>query len=104
MATGQTSYNDLRLRLSDGTITRNAAHLDSGGLLGPHIEPLKARLGQMLGSGANAGAEVARRVRLLSCGRPATSGEIPGGNAAGRVLLRCADSALSSNVFSSGVM
>lgn len=32
VATGQTNYNDLRLRLSDGTTTRNAAHLDSGGV------------------------------------------------------------------------
>lgn len=32
IATGQTSFNDLRLRISDGTTTRNIAHLDSGGV------------------------------------------------------------------------
>lgn len=32
IATGQTSFNDLRLRISDGTVTRNMAHLDSGGV------------------------------------------------------------------------
>lgn len=32
VATGQTSFNDLRLRISDGTVTRNVAHLDSGGV------------------------------------------------------------------------
>lgn len=32
VATGQTSYNDLRLRITDGTTIRNIAHLDSGGV------------------------------------------------------------------------
>ncbi len=32
VATGQTTFNDLRLRISDGTTIRNVAHLDSGGV------------------------------------------------------------------------
>lgn len=32
VASGQTTFNDLRLRISDGTTTRNAAHLDTGGV------------------------------------------------------------------------
>ncbi len=44
------------------------ANLDSGGLLGPHIQPLLGRLGRLLGSADDAGAEVARRIRIQTVG------------------------------------
>ena len=50
------------------TMQHLLAKLDSGGLLGPHIAPLAARLAQMLGSGANADTEVAKRIRVLTVG------------------------------------
>jgi predicted DNA-binding transcriptional regulator YafY len=68
------------------TMQHLLAHLDSGGLLGPHIEPLKARLGQMLGSGANAGAEVARRIHVQTVG--ARKLHLPQFQAVGSALLR----------------
>lgn len=68
------------------TMQHLLAHLDSGGLLGPHIEPLAARLGQMLGSGANAGAEVARRIRVQTVG--ARKVHLPHFQAVGSALLR----------------
>jgi predicted DNA-binding transcriptional regulator YafY len=42
------------------------ASLDHGGLIGPHIEPLRARLTAMLGTGDASAAEVRKRVRLLA--------------------------------------
>ena len=39
------------------------ANLDTGGLLGPHIRPLLARLGHILGTADDSAAEVARRRR-----------------------------------------
>ncbi len=44
------------------------SHLDSGGLLGPHIAPLRQRLTQMLEKGLQAPADVARRIRVLTQG------------------------------------
>ncbi len=44
------------------------ANLDSSGLLGPHIQPLLGRLGRLLGSADDAGAEVARRIRIQTVG------------------------------------
>jgi predicted DNA-binding transcriptional regulator YafY len=41
-------------------------HLDAGGLLAPHIAPLEDRLRKMLGRGSSAGAEVSRRIRVMS--------------------------------------
>ena len=43
-------------------------HLDGGGLLGPHIRPLLARLGALLGSADNPADEVVRRVRIAAVG------------------------------------
>jgi predicted DNA-binding transcriptional regulator YafY len=40
--------------------------LDKGGLIGPHIAPLRARLAAILGSGEASAAEVRKRVRLIS--------------------------------------
>lgn len=39
--------------------------LDTGGLLGPHVQPLMARLNGLLGSADNTADEVRRRIRVL---------------------------------------
>jgi predicted DNA-binding transcriptional regulator YafY len=44
------------------------ANLDSGGLLGPHLQPLLARLGHILGSADDSAGEVARRIRIQTVG------------------------------------
>ena len=44
------------------------ANLDTGGLLGPHIRPLLARLGHILGTADDSAAEVARRIRIQTVG------------------------------------
>lgn len=40
--------------------------LDHGGLIGPHIAPLRARLAAILGTGEASAAEVRKRIRLLA--------------------------------------
>jgi predicted DNA-binding transcriptional regulator YafY len=40
--------------------------LDEGGLIGPHIAPLRARLMAILGTGEASAAEVRKRIRLLA--------------------------------------
>ena len=40
--------------------------LDQGGLIGPHIAPLRARLTAILGTGEASAAEVRKRIRLLA--------------------------------------
>jgi predicted DNA-binding transcriptional regulator YafY len=40
--------------------------LDQGGLIGPHIAPLRSRLTAILGTGEASAAEVRKRVKLLS--------------------------------------
>ncbi len=62
------------------------ASLDAGGLLGPHIEPLMKRLHKLLGSGAPARADVARRIRVLTVG--ARRMHLPHFQALGSALLR----------------
>src|SRR6185436_13305866 len=42
------------------------ASLDHGGLIGPHIAPLRARLAVILGTGEVSAAEVHKRIRLLA--------------------------------------
>ena len=44
------------------------ASLDHGGLIGPHIAPLVARLDAILGAGDASVAEVRKRIRLISFG------------------------------------
>lgn len=68
------------------TMQHLLAHLDTGGLLGPHIAPLAERLHKMLGSGVRASAEVARRIRVQSIG--ARKVELPHFEAVGTALLR----------------
>jgi predicted DNA-binding transcriptional regulator YafY len=42
--------------------------LDQGGLIGPHIEPLMARLNAILGSGQTAAGDLHKRFRILTLG------------------------------------
>lgn len=48
------------------TMHRLLTNLDSGGLLGPHVEPLMARLRAMLGASEASADEVMRRVLVIS--------------------------------------
>lgn len=50
------------------TMQHLLSSLDQGGLIGPHIAPLIARLDAILGAGEASAAEVRKRVRLLSFG------------------------------------
>lgn len=47
------------------TMQHLLANLDAGGLLGPHIQPLMARLTALLGSGRHPAEEVRRRIKLI---------------------------------------
>ncbi len=48
------------------TMQHLLANLDRGGLLGPHIQPLMARLTALLGTGNNPAEEVHKRVKIIS--------------------------------------
>jgi len=50
------------------TMQHLLASLDHGGLIGPHIAPLIARLDAILGEGDATAAEIRKRIRLLSFG------------------------------------
>ncbi len=50
------------------TMQHLLSSLDQGGLIGPHIAPLVARLDAILGAGEASAAEVRKRIRLLSFG------------------------------------
>ena len=68
------------------TMQQLLAQLDIGGLLGPHIEPLTARLGKLLGSGAPSKGDLARRIKVHSmAARPM---HLPHFEALGTALLR----------------
>jgi len=62
------------------------ANLDAGGLLGPHIEPLRKRLVQLLGKGTQGAADLARRIRVLTVG--ARQLNLPHFQAVGSALLQ----------------
>jgi predicted DNA-binding transcriptional regulator YafY len=47
------------------TMQQLISGLDRGGLLGPHLKPLMARLKELLGSADNSAAEVQKRVRVI---------------------------------------
>lgn len=47
------------------TMQHLLASLDAGGLLGPHIQPLMARLTGLLGSGRHPAEEVRKRIKLI---------------------------------------
>jgi predicted DNA-binding transcriptional regulator YafY len=51
------------------TMQHLIAHLDPGGMLRQHIEPLQLRINQMLGAADNSVEEVRRRVLLIGVGR-----------------------------------
>jgi predicted DNA-binding transcriptional regulator YafY len=48
------------------TMEHLLASLDQGGLIGPHIAPLRARLAAILGTGEASAGEVRKRIRLLA--------------------------------------
>ena len=50
------------------TMQHLLATLDQGGLLGPHIQPLMARLNGLLGSADNSAEEIRKRVRIIGIG------------------------------------
>ena len=50
------------------TMQHLLATLDQGGLLGPHIQPLMARLNGLLGTADNTVEEVRKRVRIVGVG------------------------------------
>lgn len=47
------------------TMQHLLASLDAGGLLGPHIQPLMARLTALLGSGRHPAEEIRKRIKLI---------------------------------------
>ncbi len=47
------------------TMQHLLANLDTGGLLGPHIQPLMSRLTGLLGSGRHPAEEVRKRIKLI---------------------------------------
>lgn len=47
------------------TMQHLLANLDAGGLLGPHIQPLTARLTGLLGSGRHPADEIRKRIKLI---------------------------------------
>lgn len=50
------------------TMHRLIANLDTGGLLGPHIQPLMGRMNLLLGAADNPAEEVVRRIHLIAVG------------------------------------
>ncbi|MEO8410288.1 MAG: hypothetical protein ABI478_06925, partial [Propionivibrio sp.] len=50
------------------TMQHLLSSLDQGGLIGPHIAPLLARLDAIIGAGEASASEVRKRIRLLSFG------------------------------------
>jgi predicted DNA-binding transcriptional regulator YafY len=50
------------------TMQHLLANLDTGGLLGPHIQPLLARLAGLLGAADNPAEEVQRRIKVQTVG------------------------------------
>lgn len=50
------------------TMHRLIANLDRGGLLGPHIQPLMARMNLLLGAADNPAEEVVKRIHLIAVG------------------------------------
>ena len=50
------------------TMQHLLANLDPGGLLAPHVEPLRVRLNAMLGAARNPTEEIRRRVQIIGVG------------------------------------
>lgn len=68
------------------TMQHLLAKLDTGGLLGPHIQPLQKRLTQLLGAAHDPAGEVTRRIRIETLG--ARSFQLHHFQAIGSALLR----------------
>jgi predicted DNA-binding transcriptional regulator YafY len=68
------------------TMQHLLANLDAGGLLGPHIVPLRKRIAQIQGIGVPAPADVARRIRIQTVGARRVS--LPHFQALGSALLQ----------------
>lgn len=68
------------------TMQHLLANLDAGGLLQPHIEPLRKKLARILGTGAPEDAEMGRRIKLVTLG--ARRMHLPSFQAVGTALLR----------------
>lgn len=68
------------------TMQHLLANLDTGGLLGPHIEPLLARLTALIGVADNPAEEVARRIKIHTVG--ARRVHLENFQAVGSALLR----------------
>lgn len=68
------------------TMQHLLTHLDAGGMLAPHIDPLRERLAKMLDGGAPPNAEVAKRIRVQTVG--ARRLHLPHFQALGAALLR----------------
>jgi predicted DNA-binding transcriptional regulator YafY len=68
------------------TMQRLLASLDTGGLLGPHIEPLMRKLSGLLDGGVPARAELERRIRVQTVS--ARRMHLPHFQALGAALLR----------------
>ena len=68
------------------TMQHLLSRLDAGGLLGPHINPLLARLGKLLDGGVPSPAELSRRIRVQTVG--ARQVKVPHFQAVGSALLR----------------
>jgi predicted DNA-binding transcriptional regulator YafY len=67
------------------TMQHLLADIDTGGLLAPHIAPLKKRLTKMLDTGVGAPADFARRIRVHAVGARAMN--LPHFQAVGHALL-----------------
>lgn len=50
------------------TMQHLLANLDTGGLLGPHIQPLMARLNALIGVAENPADEVVKRIKVMTVG------------------------------------
>ncbi len=68
------------------TMQHLLAKLDTGGLLGPHIQPLQKRLTNLLGAAHDPAGEVTRRIRIETLG--ARSFQLHHFQAIGSALLR----------------
>lgn len=68
------------------TMQHLLSHLDAGGLLGPHIEPLVARLNSLLDTGSRHREELPRRIRVQTVG--ARKLHMPHFQAVGSALLQ----------------
>ncbi|HZX32269.1 MAG TPA: YafY family protein [Rhodocyclaceae bacterium] len=68
------------------TMQHLLSNLDTGGLLGPHIQPLLARLTALIGVADNPAEEVVKRIRILAVG--ARQVRLDNFQAVGAALLR----------------